>query len=268
MTKVFSVTLMVLALCGCASQQERLHAWADSNGSTAEVVNTSNFPIQTVTPKNFKPQKRLTVFIEGDGHAWATSTQPSLDPTPHTFAFADLAIKSQAGVYVARPCQFVMNQSCDKSIWTDARFSRSAVDSVNQAITKLKARYQSSDLELIGYSGGAAVAVLIASERDDVSQLQTIAGNVDPAAWVALRGLSTLSGSMDTTKVKARLSLIPQRHFVAASDTVIPRVLVDGFVRKISAGCAEIIEVRGSHASVISSITLQALNKPISCGYR
>ena len=268
MIKSLLVALVLLALAGCASQQERLGEWSQSNGSKIEVVQTSSFQIQTVTPSHFSPGKRLTVFIEGDGHAWATSTQPSLDPTPHTFAFADLAMQGHPGIYLARPCQFVQSKSCDKSLWTDARFSKVVVDSVNQAISQLKARYKASEVELIGYSGGAAIALLVASERDDITQLQTIAGNVDPAAWVALKGLSALSRSMNTLAHPEKLSLIPQRHFVGASDRTIPKALVEGFVGKISARCAEIVDLGGDHASIVQGITPKALNRPITCRYR
>lgn len=268
MIKSLVVSFVLFALTGCASQQKRLHEWALSTASTAEVVQTSHYPIQTLTPRHFSPGKRLTVFIEGDGHAWATRTQPSLDPTPHTFAFANLAMQSNSGIYVARPCQFVMNQSCDNSVWTDARFSHAAVESVNEVVSKLKARYKASEVELIGYSGGAAVAVLIASERDDVTQLQTVAGNVDPAAWVTLKGLSALSGSLNTLSNPEKLSAIPQRHFVGTGDKIIPKSLTEGFVRKISARCAEIVDVSGDHASVVPAITAAALHRSISCNYR
>lgn len=265
--RLITVPAMLMALTGCASQQEKLNEWAQANGAKTEVIQTSNFPIQVLTPAHFSPGKRLTIYIEGDGHAWATRSQPSLDPTPRALTVAELATKSHPGIYVARPCQFVMSHGCNKSIWTDARFSHSAVESVNTTITKLKDRYKASELELIGYSGGAAVAVLIASERDDVTQLQTVAGNVDPAAWVTLNGLSALTGSMNTLSRPEKLSAIPQRHYVGTNDKVIPKSLIDGFVGKISARCAEVVEVAGDHASVLSHLTGSALNKLITCRY-
>lgn len=263
--RIFTLALIILALSGCTSQQERLGNWAQANGSKIEVIQTSQFPIQTVTPANLVVGERLTVLIEGDGHAWATSTQPSTDPTPHTLSLAKLTVDSRRGVYMARPCQYVMNQGCDKSMWTDARFSRAAVSSMNEVINKLKARYHASSIELIGYSGGAAVALILAAERDDVTQLQTIAGNVDPAAWVALNGLSPLTGSLSTLANPQKLSGIPQRHFVGSGDTVIPRILTEGFVRKISSRCAEVVDVFGSHASIVSRLNGAELNHLISC---
>lgn len=262
---LLAITAAMAFLTGCASQQEKLSEWAQSKGSRIEVVQTSHFPIQTLTPGGFTAGKRLTIYIEGDGHAWATSTQPSLDPSPHSFSVAALATGGYKGIYAARPCQFVMNSGCDKSIWTDARFSRAAIDSVNETVSKIKARYRASEIELIGYSGGAAVAVLLASARDDVTRLQTIAGNVDPVAWVALNGLSPLKSSLNPLAAPGRLGSIPQRHFVGSGDTIIPKVLVEGFVRKIGAGCAQVIEVAGNHATIIGSVSAIDLGKPISC---
>lgn len=266
--RILALPMMLLALAGCSTQQEKLGAWAQANNAKTEVIHTSTFPIQTLTPGGFTPGKRLTVFIEGDGRAWATSTQPSLDPTPHVFSVASLAIKSHPGVYLARPCQFVMNSGCDKSMWTDARFNRSAVEATNEAIDVLKARYKASSIELIGYSGGAAIALLVAGQRNDVTQLQTISGNVDPMAWVALKSLSPLKWSLDPLTNLENLSKIPQRHFVGQGDKVIPKTLAQGFVSKISARCAEIVELSGDHASLVATLNSETLNKPIACGYR
>lgn len=263
--RLLVIAAALASLAGCASQQEKLNELAQSSGARAEVIQTSHFPIQTLTPAGFIPGKRLTIYIEGDGRAWATSTQPSLDPSPHAFSVIKLALQGHQGIYVARPCQFVMNSDCDKSVWTNARFSQAAVDSVNDVISTLKARYKAAEIELIGYSGGAAVAVLIAAARDDVTQLQTIAGNVDPVAWVGLNGLSPLYGSLDPLTTPGRLPSVPQRHFVGVGDSIVPMALAEGFVRKISARCAEVVVLQGDHASLVGNISPARLGTAIRC---
>lgn len=270
MTKFLMVLVLALVtLTGCTSQQEELVQWSSSHGALASTVQTSGFSLQTVAPLNFQVNKTLTIFIEGDGRAWATSTQPSLDPSPHVFSTVALAMNQQhPGVYLARPCQFVMSAGCDKSVWTDARFSRSVINSTNAAIDALKLRYGAERIELIGYSGGAAVALLVAGERDDVIQLQTISGNNNPKAWVAFNQLSALEGSLDPLTNHRKLSLIPQRHFVGTDDSIIPLSLTEDFVTKIAAQCAEIVRLPGDHASVIANLTGESLSRPIRCESR
>jgi poly(3-hydroxybutyrate) depolymerase len=259
--------VVLMTLGACTSSQEQLQALASARGAVASVIHTPVHEFQTVAPSSLPRGKPLTVYIEGDGHAWATATQPSLDPSPHSLEMARLALEPEhPGVYLARPCQFVMNERCATSVWTDARFSPRVVAQMQVALDQLKARYQAPSLELIGYSGGAAMALLLAAHRDDVTRIQTIAGNLDPYAWVQLKNLSPLTGSDDPLKGAARLSNIPQRHFIGAADTIIPASLTQGYLRKVQPACAEVVTLPGTHASVVAAITAQRLDSPIVCG--
>lgn len=267
MTKFSMVFALALTmLTGCANQQEELMQWSNSHGASASTLQTNGFTLQTVAPLNLQANKTLTIFIEGDGRAWATSSQPSIDPSPRVFSTVALAMSTQhPGVYLARPCQFVMSTGCEKSIWTNARFSRSVIDSTNTAVDAMKKRYGAERIELVGYSGGAAVALLVAGERSDVTQIQTVSGNTNPKAWVAFNQLSSLDGSLDPLANAKKLSVIPQRHFVGTEDSIIPLALTEDFVHKISALCAEIVKLPGDHASLIANLTGDALNQPIRC---
>ncbi len=66
---------------------------------------------------------------------------------------------------------------------------------MNVAIDKLKQKYNSEKLQLIGYSGGGAVVTLVASQRSDVISLVTIAGNLDHQTWTKHHKVSPLTGS-------------------------------------------------------------------------
>ncbi|GFM88001.1 alpha/beta hydrolase [Pseudomonas cichorii] len=268
MQQLIRVTALAisLTLSGCASQQENLYSWAQAKDAEASVVETRTFALQIVTPRSLPKGGRLSIFIEGDGRAWATGSQPSLDPSPRQPDMARLALDpDHAGVYVARPCQFVMSKACVSEVWTDARFSRRVIEAFNDVIDRLKTRYNASSIELIGYSGGAAVALLIAEERDDISQIQTIAGNVDPHAWVALHQLSPLKGSLDPLENSLRLKKIAQRHFTGTTDTVVPPVLLTGFLARTRPDCSEVISLPGSHATLMEAVDGQMLSRPIQC---
>lgn len=211
----------LLALSGCANN---VNLKEISSGSSLhpEVLLSSPYNIQALVPAGTR-YRTLRVYIEGDGHAWATRTQPSTDPTPHTSLMAQFAAEDPApAAYLARPCQFVITGACKPALWTSERFGRASVDAMNSALNNLKSRYRTESFELVGYSGGAAIALILAGERDDVGQVQTIAGNVDPVTWTKLKNITPLLGSLSPLEYSARLAGIPQRHLIGQNDEVVP----------------------------------------------
>lgn len=215
--------LLVSALLGaCQSPYQALQELAEQHGRHLEVVPGQPFPLAMLAPPDQRATERLRVYLEGDGHAWATASQPSLDPSPRNLLVARLAINDPTpNAYLARPCQFVSAAGCTAALWTDRRFSQEVVTSLSQALDRLKQRVGNRQFELVGYSGGAALAVLLAGQRDDVTQIQTLAGNLDPGLWVQLKGLSPLSGSLDPMVYRQRLEALPQRHLLGGRDQVI-----------------------------------------------
>ncbi|EKF7417556.1 TPA: hypothetical protein MXR76_002021 [Pseudomonas aeruginosa] len=82
--------------------------------------------------------------------------------------------------YIARPCQYVRNNHCSYKIWTDRRFSDEAVESISTALDKIKLKMGASHVELVGHSGGGAIALLLAARRYDVTSVHALAGNLTP----------------------------------------------------------------------------------------
>lgn len=191
-----------------------------------EILPTSPLPLASSLPPRSPKQPRLRVYLEGDGHAWATARQPSLDPSPQHLLMAQLALSDpRPSVYLARPCQFVSAADCTAAIWTDQRFSPAVLRSLDQALDRLKQRYGNQDFELVGYSGGAALALLLAARRDDIAQVQTLAGNLSPRLWVNTLGLSPLHGSLEPLDQAPRLALVAQRHLLGQADRSVPASL-------------------------------------------
>ncbi|QBF26464.1 alpha/beta hydrolase [Pseudomonas tructae] len=222
--------LLVSALLGaCQSPYSALQQLAQQHGRHLEIVPGQPFPLALLAPEQ-PANKRLRVYLEGDGHAWATPSQPSLDPSPRNLLVARLAINDPTpNAYLARPCQFVTAAGCTAALWTDRRFSQEVVTSLSQALDRLKQQFGNREFELVGYSGGAALAVLLAGQRDDVTQIQSIAGNLDPHLWVQRKGLSPLKGSLDPMAYKARIQSLPQRHLVGGGDAVIGAEIISSF---------------------------------------
>lgn len=266
-TVLRALTAIALAMsAGCATQTFDLHLASAGSTLRPVVVNGSAFNIQTLQPDTVAG-KTLRVYIEGDGRAWITSSTVSDDPTPVESMMAKLAISdpSRAAVYMARPCQFTWSAQCAPRYWTGKRFSAAMVAAQSEALDILKSQYGIQQFELVGYSGGATIALLLAAKRDDVAQVQTIAGNLDPAAWTRIKHLSPLSGSLNPADFAERLATIPQRHLVGANDKVMPLQVSQQYMLQVQPLCAETVVLNADHASGYNESWVRYRDRPVDC---
>ncbi|WP_299733154.1 hypothetical protein [uncultured Endozoicomonas sp.] len=199
-------------------------------GGKAEVVIGQEYSLQTVHVLSSKNDV-LRIYIEGDGRAWARRNRPSMDPTPVNPLVLNLmtADTYEDKAYVARPCQYVKGENCKVSTWTDQRYSQSAIVSLAQVIDALKQKGNYQHIELIGYSGGATLALLVAAGRDDIRSVRTIAGNLDPHHVNRLHNVSPMADAASPANVIDKLKRIPQLHLVGAEDNAIPPVVFDAY---------------------------------------
>ena len=124
---VSRAALLALVLAGCADPNLHADAMAQTAHLRRAQVTTDSF-VLTSFYRITRPDLPLTVYIEGDGLAWRSRTEPSADPTPHQALGLALAAADPAAnvVYLARPCQFTpmaANPRCDKAYWTNKRFA-------------------------------------------------------------------------------------------------------------------------------------------------
>lgn len=247
-----TASLMAVAmalLCACAaipSPNARLaHAeqLAEARGWQRLVLPAQPFELLAFAPP--APSAKvdlLTVYVEGDGLAWVTGARPSDDPTPRDPVALRLALAQPEGTaaYLARPCQFVLplgqGQGCDARYWADERFSPEVIDATSRALDQLLRRFSPRRLMLVGYSGGGAVAALLAAHRRDVDGLVTVAGNLDHAAWTSLHGAAPLRGSLNPANERRALEGLPQWHLAGAQDRVMPPAITQGFAAGFSVG--------------------------------
>ena len=244
--RYFLLCLIGFLLVGCAvfSSVENRHLAAERVAATAGwqrmELNAGHFVLAAFAPPTLADSQTLTIYIEGDGLAWLNARTPSFDPTPQHPLALQLALSDEAhtAVYLARPCQYVTAQArrhCDTRYWTSHRFAPEVIEASDQAISQLKQRYGATSLVLVGYSGGGAVAALVASRRHDVTQLITVAGNLETAAWATQQHLSPLSGSLNPADAWQTLLNVPQLHFVGERDRVIDPALAIAFQQRFPA---------------------------------
>jgi len=260
--------LMILAalmVAGCSTPQPLSERGLKLGQQASEYGNPQD-PIAGLATSTSASTGRIRIYIEGDGRAYATPRQPSIDPTPIAdTATRLLSLDDGAAAYLARPCQFLSGPRCSIDRWTTHRFSQRNIDAMNAAVDDLKAREKAEQVELVGYSGGAAVALLLAAQRDDVFQVQTIAGTIDHEAWTESLKLSPLDGSLNPTDFADRLAQLPQRHLVGDRDTVMPRAVVESYMRKVKPQCAEVITVSATHTQGFETAWAQLKDRAIDC---
>ena len=189
----------------------------------------------------------LHVYLEGDGRSWLTPARASYNPTPRDPVGLSLAAgdNSDNVLYIARPCQYVSfdkNPLCKYPYWTHKRFAPEVIKSVSAVIDRGLEMSQGREIEMIGFSGGGAVAILVSSQRKDVTGIRTVAGNLNHKLWTNQHKIDPLMGSLDPIDVAKKVSRIPQMHYVGMLDKIIDRRVADSFKSKSGPNACIIIK--------------------------
>jgi hypothetical protein len=206
--------LLCLLLGACAGAD-----WTPSADFQYVPVKTQIYTIATWQKINNPKNNRIHVYVEGDGHSFDSYGMPTTDPTPRGTFMRDLAMSDDFDnvVYVARPCQYIMDDLCEKSDWTDGRFSKEVIDAETYVINEI---VKNKRVTLIGYSGGGFVsgAVIKQNPKMRVEKWITIAGVLNHGAWTEYFGDEPLTKSIELGK----LPDVPQTHYVGERDSVVP----------------------------------------------
>jgi len=235
--KIFFLFLFAVGLNGCVSLPE-------PEGFSFQEIKTQEFPLASWARIN-AAGRPLRIYIEGDGFAWVNAYTPSMNPTPSDLMVLDLAKRDTSAnvVYLARPCQFISSRKCRPYYWTTGRFDPQVIAAETEAIRTLIDQYHAPSVELVGYSGGAAVSLLTAVKIPEVSKVYTLAGVLDHQAWTSFHKDSPLTGSLNPADYKKELVKIPQTHFAGNADKNVPVSLTEKFVYSLKNDQAEVIVV-------------------------
>ena len=206
--------LLTFLLVGCTGSN-----WTMPDEFTYKPIRTNEYTIASWQKLNRPNSDTIHIYIEGDGHAFDAYGQPTTDPTPRSGFMRDMAAHDESPnvVYMARPCQFIMDENCSESDWTSGRFSQRIVDSMKSAI---KQTAKDKNITIVGYSGGAMISGLVIKQNKDLNfeKWITIAGVLNHKTWTEYFGDEPLTESIDMEK----LPKITQVHYIGERDKIVP----------------------------------------------
>jgi len=266
---------ILLSACAANSSIETRHdtaaGIAASAGMTERVLQSGIFNL-TAWERVQQPGAVADIYIEGDGLAWVSKYRASMNPTPPDPLALHLAAEDKISnvIYIARPCQYTGwtgEGACPDLYWTTGTAAPEVIAAYEQALSGIKTRTQVTGFNLIGYSGGAAIAVLVASKRSDVLSIRTVAGNTDYAAFTAVHEVSPIKDSIDPATAAALDSHIPQQHFIGENDKVVPRDVFEGWKQASGAtNCVHATIVPGNtHEKGWAEKWPELLSQPVTC---
>ncbi|MBL8639067.1 MAG: alpha/beta hydrolase [Alphaproteobacteria bacterium] len=200
-----------------------------------------------------------TVYIEGDGVPYIDEKHVSDDPTPADPVALRLAAQDGDSnvIWLARPCQYFKEwrgysagdktggqandkagkKACPKAYWTDRKFAPEVIESYNMALDNIKAYYGIPVFNLVGYDGGAVIAMALAAQRQDIKSLRTVAGNLAPDVTAQIHNYQfNGQNSVNPRDYADRLETMPQRHFIGRLDRVTPPVVYNSYAQNVQDG--------------------------------
>ncbi len=238
--------LFVVCSSACVPQLEQMSVaevdlLSHEHGYIHRIIAVENFSLLTVSSEvpPVSHGKVLRVYIEGDGLAWRTRRHLAAHPTPvNPLALRLMLVDpSPDKLYIARPCQFVQTDFCHPRFWSTDRYHADVIAAVAEVLMRHKQAHGYAQVELVGYSGGASVALLLASvygEVLSVLSVRTVSGNLDPTEFCKLHHVTPLSGSLNPVDFPDALQSIPQLHFVGSKDTVVPVDIFYSYLKHFS----------------------------------
>lgn len=246
--------LCIFSVSGCATPTpvERIES-ADTQSRSAGFTRLPpEGRLPTVAFVKSGAGAELAVYFEGDGYAFATPYLASDDPTPLNPLGLKLALADRRTrvLYIGRPCQFSPNIArtpCATRYWTTARYADEIIQSVESVLDAELRRRPARTIHLVGYSGGGAVAILLAARRRDITTIVTVAGNLDHRLHTSTFNLQPLTGSLNPRDVAREIAAIPQIHYAGARDPIVPPTIARSFMSALpNQACATMQIVDGA----------------------
>ncbi len=237
MNKIILSLLIFLTGCSQSSpvQRNNLIEGLNLNKFSKNIYSTKYFNIYSLEKINNNDNKKLTIYIEGDGQSWIDKFSRSSDPTPTDPLAFRLALtdKNENIIYLARPCQYEWSDGCDKDVWTISQYSPPVLNSYKEIINHLSKNFDV--IHLVGYSGGAGIVMYLGSIKNkNVKSIRTIAGNINHNELSKILNISRLRKSINFYSIEKKIKQIPQIHYYGLKDKTVPNELQISYAERNS----------------------------------
>ncbi|MEG3639409.1 hypothetical protein [Magnetococcus sp. PR-3] len=240
----------LMLLTGCSSTNpysDRLHLMAREASLHYKVHSGLEYDIATWR-RIQNTGAPLHIYIEGSGHIWEAKGRLSQDPTPHHPKAFHLALADPHPnvVYLARPCQYVMddpkhNRHCGPQLWSTHSLSDAVLADLNRAIHTLKREAQAKKIHLIGVGSGGNAAALLAGSRFDIASLRSVDGILDHDLYHTSLKQPRWAASLNAKNMAKLLRKIPQTHHITGLDSRLPREMAAQFLKPMGReSCAQV----------------------------
>ncbi len=244
MMKSLSKTILIFCiifLASCVDFREQSYNIAHLGLMEEKIIKTDRFLIHSYQ-KIQDPSSPYVIYIEGDGVVFTSGRVLSKDPTPYkSMLLKFAALDSRPNViYLSRPCQYTVkiDSLCEQKYWAHDRNSSAVVESLNQAIAIIT--QNSHKVDLIGYSGGGGIAIVIAAMNHKIRSIITMAGNLDYELFLFhQKHTKPFVDAINPIDVATKISHIPQIHYLGSDDTIITQDILMNFVTHSASFCVK-----------------------------
>lgn len=269
---VILTILSLVLLSGCmgkeTTRRRHVSALADLHGFNTKVVKGGKFWIFTAQ-KITNPKLPYVIYLEGDGRAFKNRYTISDDPTPSrsmVMRMATMDYRSNV-IYIARPCQYVeagLRDNCNNVYWSRKRLSVEVVDAIDDVIKSIVG--SNKTIDLVGFSSGGGMAVLLADRNNKVRSIVTVAGLLDHKLFTKHHRVVDMIGSLNPIDAARRIRHIPQLHLSGGNDDIIKPSIAHSYVSRSHSRCVyqQIIPKARHNDGWVKSWN-DVLNMPLTC---
>lgn len=218
--KYFVAFLSFLFVAGCTLFPP------NPDGFKKNLLETKYLTFSVWEKEGIQSKKPLRIYLEGDGNP---------NPTDQIALYYAQKDPSTNVIYMARPCQWSDDKVCkdEPEIYREQRFHPQIIRETQEIILLLIDKYQAPYVELVGFDGGATVALNLANKLS-VKRVITIAGILDTVSYTYQNNLPEMTDAENPADNLLGLAQVAQIHYVGEDDQITPIKVAERFVRQMN----------------------------------
>ncbi|ABK42935.1 hypothetical protein Mmc1_0409 [Magnetococcus marinus MC-1] len=280
---VATLLLGGLLLSGCQSNPytSRLHKMARQAMLSYHLLPGVTFDLAS-WQRTETPGAVLHLYVESSGFVQQGGGQLSQDPTPHhPMAFYLAAVDPHPNVaYLARPCQYVLEnpqqrRNCAPRYWSSHALDDVVMADLLRATDWLQHAAGATQIHLIGVGSGASAAAWLSAKRPAVTRFLSVDGIFTPQAAppLELPPPSELPPSLSTMEafnlLAQQLASVPQRHYITGLDHTLSSNHIQPFIITMGRhACAHVALHRYADLNQLLKHWPSLLTEPLHCADR